>query len=162
MTLPSNQLIPFLCYSKENKIVVREFFARLKKEGWIDPWFDEEDILPGEKWQDSVVKAVGGSHAVIVLLSKQALKQEGFFHKELNLALDTANKKPEDAIFIIPIRLEECEVPERLLPYQYVDYFGGAEQEQHVYDSLLASLKIIAQTLDISVIQNPPPSENPL
>lgn len=149
--MPSNQLIPFLCYSKENKIVVRQFFMRLKNEGWIDPWFDEEDILPGEKWQDSVVKAVHGSNAVIILLSKQALKQEGFFHKELNLALDTANEKPEGTIFIIPIRLEECEVPERLLTYQYVDYFGGEEQEQRVYASLLASLKSIAQTLGILV-----------
>ncbi len=151
MTSPSNRLIPFLCYSKENKIVVREFFARLKKESWIDPWFDEEDILPGEKWQDSVVKAVRESHAVIVLLSKQALKQEGFFHKELNLALDTANEKPEGAIFIIPIRLEECVVPERLQTYQYVDYFGGIKQEQRVYDSLLVSLKTIAQKIDIAI-----------
>lgn len=150
MTSQQSQLIPFLCYSKENKIVVREFFARLKKEAWIDPWFDEEDILPGEKWQDTVVKAVQGSNAVIVLLSTQALKQEGFFHKELNLALDTANEKPAGTIFIIPIRLEECEVPERLLPYQYVDYFNGAEQEQHVYESLLSSLKIIAQAIGIS------------
>jgi hypothetical protein len=147
----SNQLIPFLCYSKEKKTVVREFFQRLKNEGWIDPWFDEEDILPGERWQDTVINAVRGSNAVIVLLSNQALKNEGFFHKELNLALDTANEKPAGTIFIIPIRLEECEVPERLLPYQYVDYFGGAEQEQHVYTSLLASLKIIALAIGISV-----------
>ena len=145
----SNQLIPFLCYSKENKTVVREFFTHLKNEGWIDPWFDEEDILPSEKWQDAVVKAVSASHAVIVFLSNIALKQEGFFHKELNLALDTANEKPEGAIFIIPIRLEECEVPERLQPYQYVDYFGDDTQKQRVYESLLVSLKTIAQKLDI-------------
>jgi hypothetical protein len=150
MTSQPNQLIPFICYSKENKIVVRDFFTRLKKEGWIDPWFDEEDILPGQKWQESVVAAVHQSHAVIIMLSKTALEQEGFFHKELNLALDTANEKPEGAIFIIPVRLEECEVPERLQPYQYVDYFGGAEQEQRVYASLLVSLKTIAQALGIS------------
>jgi hypothetical protein len=148
---PSNLLIPFICYSKENKIVVREFFARLKKEGWIDPWFDEEDILPGERWQGSVINAVHASNAVIVFLSTLALKNEGFFHKELNLALDTANEKPAGTIFIIPIRLEECAVPERLLPYQYVDYFGGAEQEQRVYNSLLTSLKSIAHALGISM-----------
>ena len=147
---PAKQLIPFLCYSKENKIVVREVFAQLKAEEWIDPWFDEEDILPGEKWQEAVVKAVRDSHAVIVFLSAVALEQEGFFHKELTLALDTANEKPADAIFIIPIRLEECRVPERLEQYQYVDYFGDEAQKRHTYESLLASLQTIARKLGVT------------
>jgi len=153
MTSPSNQLIPFICYSKENTTAVRAFFTRLKQEEWIDPWFDEEDILPGEKWQDAVIKAVRASHAVIVFLSTLALKQQGFFHKELNIALDTANEKPEGTIFIIPVRLENCEVPERLSQYQYVDFFGSTEQEQRVYESLLASLKTIARKLDINTEQ---------
>lgn len=147
----SNPLIPFICYSKENKEIVREFFARLKKEAWIDPWFDEEDILPGEKWQAAVVKAVRGSNAVIVMLSQKALETQGFFHKELTLALDTADEKPAGTIFIIPIRLEECHVPERLLPYQYVDYFGDAAQQQRAYASLLTALKAIDEALKTSI-----------
>ena len=77
------KLIPFLCYAKENQMVIREFSKRLKAEGWIDPWFDEEDILPGQVWQDSVVNAVRKSHAVIVFLSAVAVISEGFFQKEL-------------------------------------------------------------------------------
>ncbi len=44
----NSNLIPFLCYAKENSTPVREFRQRLKAETWIDPWFDEEDILPGK------------------------------------------------------------------------------------------------------------------
>ena len=144
-------LIPFLCYSKGDKTIVREFCARLKREGWIDPWFDEEDILPGQKWQDSVIDAVRQCHAVIIFLSKAGVAHEGFFQKELNLALDTANEKPADTIFIIPLRLEECNVPDRLLPYQYVDYFGDNAAKLRVYESLLASLKLRARGLGIAV-----------
>lgn len=151
MPSKSKKLIPFICYSKENVDIVREFIVRLKKEQWIDPWFDEEDILPGEKWQDSIVSAVRQSHAVVVMLSKKAVAQEGFFHKELNLALDTAAEKPDGTIFIIPVRVEECEVPRRLLPYQYVDYFGEKLQTQRVYESLIESLKVRAQALGISI-----------
>ena len=91
----NGKLIPFLCYAKENVEIVRQLTVRLKAEDWIDPWLDEEDILPGQKWEDRVVQAVHESHAVIVFLSKIAVESEGFFHKELTLALDTAEEKPK-------------------------------------------------------------------
>lgn len=87
---PRSMLIPFLCYSKENSTDVRGFREQLKAETWIDPWFDEEDILPGEKWEGSVADAVHNSHAVIIFLSSIAVRTEGFFHVELKLALDAA------------------------------------------------------------------------
>ena len=146
---PSSKLIPFLCYAKENSTGVREFRERLKAEAWIDPWFDEEDILPGQKWEGSVEEAVHNSHAVMIFLSSIAVRTEGFFHVELKLALDAAAEKPDGTIFIIPIRLDDCDVPERLKPYQYVDYFGDAEQKDRVYTSLIRALKVRAGDLGI-------------
>ena len=146
-----SKLIPFLCYSKENSTGVREFRERLKAETWIDPWFDEEDILPGEKWEYLVTEAVHNSHAVIIFLSSLAVRTEGFFHVELKHALDSAAEKPDGTIFIIPIRLDACEVPDRLQPYQYVDYFGDAEHKDRVYISLIKALKVRAKDLGIQV-----------
>lgn len=146
-----SKLIPFLCYAKENSSGVREFRERLRAENWIDPWFDEEDILPGQKWEGSVTEAVHNSHAVIIFLSSTAVRTEGFFHKELKLALDAAAEKPDGTIFIIPIRLDVCDVPERLRPYQYVDYFGDAEHKDRVYSSLIAALKVRAENLGIKM-----------
>jgi hypothetical protein len=146
-----DKLIPFLAYSKLNKTAVREFALKLKAEGWIDPWFDEEDILPGQVWQYSVVTSVRKSHAVIIFLSKVAVASEGFFQKEIKLALDTAAEKPDGTIFIIPIRLNDCEVPEMLKKYQYIDYFGGMEQKERVYTSLITALRMRAENLGIKV-----------
>ncbi|MBK7456586.1 MAG: toll/interleukin-1 receptor domain-containing protein [Anaerolineales bacterium] len=145
------KLIPFLCYAKENSSGVREFRERLRTETWVDPWFDEEDILPGQMWEGSVTEAVHNSHAVIVFLSSIAIRTEGFFHKELKLALDAAAEKPDGTIFIIPIRLDVCEVPERLLPYQYVDYFGDDAHKDRVYSSLIKALKVRAENLGIKM-----------
>ena len=145
------KLIPFLCYAKENSTDVREFRERLKTEVWIDPWFDEEDILPGQMWEERVTDAVHNSHAVIIFLSSIAVRKEGFFHKELKLALDAATEKPDGTIFIIPIRLDDCDVPERLMPYQYVDYFGDEAHKDSVYSSLIAALKIRAENLGIKM-----------
>ena len=132
-------------------MAAREFAERLKSEGWIDSWFDEEDILPGQVWEDIVSNNVRNSHAVIILLSKNAVASEGFFQKEIRLALDTVAEKPDGTIFILPIRLNGCEVPEMLKKYQYVDYFGGVEQKERVYSSLIASLKLRAKNLGIMV-----------
>lgn len=146
-----SKLIPFLCYSKENSTSVREFRERLKVETWVDPWFDEEDILPGEKWEERVTEAVHNSHAVIIFLSSFAVRTEGFFHVELKHALDAAAEKPDGTIFIIPIRLDICDVPERLQPYQYVDYFGDVEHKNRVYIDLIKALKVRAGDLGIKV-----------
>ena len=146
-----NPLIPFLCYAKEDQDIVRVFSQKLKSEGWIDPWFDEEDILPGQVWKDSVINAVRQSHAVIVFLSANAVASEGFFQKELKLALDTAAEKPEGIIFIIPIRIDRCEVPDVLTKYQYVDYFGDDAHKARVYASLIASLRYRARNLGITL-----------
>ena len=151
MTKPPEKLIPFLCYAKEDIETVRQLAEQLKAEGWIDPWFDEEDILPGQKWEDRVVQSVHESHAVIAFLSKIAMESEGFFHKELNLALDTAEEKPEGTIFIIPVRLDICELPHRLSQFQYVDFFGDKVKKERVYENLLAALRIRAGSLGIKL-----------
>lgn len=145
----SRKLIPFISYSKINKIAARDFAEKLKSEGWIDPWFDEEDILPGQLWEETVTIGVRNSHAVIILLSKAAVTSEGFFQREIKLALDTAAEKPEGTIFIIPIRLNECDVPDMLRKYQYIDYFGGEEQKERMYTSLITALKVRAENLGI-------------
>jgi len=43
--------------------------------------------------------------------------------KEIKLALDIANEKPEESIYIIPVRLEECNVPLRLRELHWIDLF---------------------------------------
>ena len=37
--------------------------------------------------------------------------------------LDVADEQPEGVAFLIPVRLEECEIPERLKRWQWVDLF---------------------------------------
>lgn len=60
----------------------------------------------------------------MICLSKQ-FNQAGFRQKEVRLALDTAMQQPEGEIFIIPARLEECDVLESLKKWQWVDLFEG-------------------------------------
>jgi len=44
----------FLCHSSNDKPAVRELYARLNAEGWIDPWLDEEKLYPGQDWDREI------------------------------------------------------------------------------------------------------------
>ena len=60
---------------------------------------------------------------MLVCLSRTAITKEGFVQREIRLALEVAEEKPEGTIYIIPARLENCEVPERLAEWQWVNLF---------------------------------------
>ena len=105
MAEPESRLKVFLCYSSSDKSVVRNLYQRLIHTSGIDPWLDEEKLLPGTEWDREIRKALRQSHAVIVCLSLDSVKKEGYIHKELNYALDVAEEKPEGTIFIIPAKL---------------------------------------------------------
>jgi len=119
----------FLCHASEDKPAVRKLYERLVKDG-IDAWLDEEKLLPGQNWQLEISKAVKKSDAVIVFLSSRSVKKAGFVQKEIKLALDIAQEKPEGTIFFIPARLDESTVPDSLREYQWVDLFDDKGYEK--------------------------------
>ena len=129
------RLAVFLCHSSNDKPKARELFQRLRKDGF-NPWLDEMSLLPGQDWQYEIPKAVRESDIVIVCLSKASINKTGYVQKEIKYALDVADEQPEGTIFIIPLRLEECEVPIRLRKWHWVSLFTDDG-----YDSLIRSLK---------------------
>jgi ribosomal protein L7/L12 len=140
----------FLCHASQDKPVVREIYQRLLSEDWIDPWLDEEELLPGQDWNYEIEKALDASDAVIVTLTKGSVSKEGYVQKELRFVLDIALEKPEGTVFILPVRLEECEPPRRLRSYQFADYFP-IERHEKVYQRIRASLELRATALDIPI-----------
>jgi hypothetical protein len=110
----------FLCHASQDKPTVWKLRRFLTQHG-IKPWLDREDLLPGEDWEVEIPRALFASDVILVCLSKNSVNKEGFVQKEITFALDKAMEKPEGTIFIIPIKLEECEIPKRLTRYQWVD-----------------------------------------
>jgi len=141
-----HQLKVFLCHASGDKPAVRDLYRRLRFDG-IAPWLAEEDLLPGQDWQLEIPKAVRSSDAVIICLSSRAITKAGYVQKEIEDALDVADKQPEGAIFLIPLRLEECEAPERLRRWQWVDFF-----QEKGYERLLRALRVRAESLGLGTL----------
>jgi hypothetical protein len=126
----------FLCHSSGDKPAVRALYRRLINDGFR-PWLDEEDLLPGQDWQRELPIAVKNSDVVIVCLSRASITKTGYVQKEIKFALDVADEQPEGTIFLIPLRLEECEVPGRLSRWQWVNLF-----EPTGYERLIRALAV--------------------
>jgi formylglycine-generating enzyme required for sulfatase activity len=145
----------FLCHSAGDKPAVRELYQRLCAEG-IDAWLDEEKLLPGQDWQHEIPKAVRASDVVIVCLSRNSITRAGYVQREIKFALDVADEQPEGAIFLIPAKLEECEVPERLSRWQWVSL-----HEAKGYERLMRALRVRASELGVSLSPEQPRSTPP-
>lgn len=141
MTETKRPLKVFLCHASADKRVVRELYKRLNADG-IDAWLDEEKLLPGVYWRDEIPKAIQETDVVLVCLSRNSVTKEGYIQKEIKFALDQADEKLEGTIFLIPAKLEECEVPRRLQYWQWVNlFFDGEAFEEIGYQKLFRALK---------------------
>src|SRR5262245_32360417 len=134
---------------------------RLRNNGF-DPWLDEESLVPGQNWTEEIPRVVRASDVVIVCLSGSSINKEGYVNKEIKIALDVADEKPEGAIFVIPLKLEDCTVPNRLSHWHWVNYFG--DERERAYGHLLRALHTRAESLGIEIAAKPeavPSPENP-
>ena len=116
----------FLCHSHSDSEAVHILWSRLRKSD-IDAWLDVERLQPGQDWQHEIRRAILKSDVVVVCLSRGFNEQQGYRHEELKLALEKAKLIVDDEVFIIPVRLEKCDMPESLRHLHRVDLFkpGG-------------------------------------
>jgi tetratricopeptide (TPR) repeat protein len=154
----------FLCHSSGDKPRVRDLYRRLKEDGF-QPWLDEVDLTPGQAWRDAIEDAVRTADAVVVCISQGSVSKEGFLQKEIRIALDIADEKPDGTIFLIPARLEEVDIPRRLRNLQWTNLY-----EERGYERLVGALQErgtklpdLTHTQIVSLprtpgITNPPPT----
>ena len=120
----------FLAHAKEEKGKILELYAQLNEKGYRT-WLDQENILPGQNWQKEIKKAIEKSHFFVDCLSKKACDRGGYLHQELRMALREYANRPPGTIYLIPLKLEECDVPQLeisnlgvgLRDIQWLDYW---------------------------------------
>ena len=122
---PTRRLKVFLCHASDDKLAVRQLYQRLRAVG-VAPWLDAEDLVGGQRWQVAISKAVRDSDVVLVCLSQRSVTKAGYMQQELAFALNVAaqQSESEEAIYLIPLRLEDCTAPEQLRDRHWVDLFA--------------------------------------
>lgn len=117
----------FISYAREDKSLARRLFRDLQAAG-AEPWLDEESILPGQRWKVAISSAIRESDFFLALLSSSSVSKRGYVQKELREAMELLDQTPEDVIYVIPARLDECRPShEKLLDLSWVDLFPEYE-----------------------------------
>lgn len=147
--MSSKSLKIFLCHSSGDKPQVKQLHDFLLKNG-AAPWLDAEQLLPGQDWNLEINKALDDSDVILLCLSKKSVDKEGYVQREMRIALDRALEMPEGRIFLIPARLEECDLPYRLKSYQWVDLFSENGMEKLIKSLNLRAKQVNAKLLSFN------------
>ena len=126
----------FLSYCRDNAKLVAKLREDLQDAG-EQVWWDQQ-ILPGQDWRLAIRQAMKASYAVILCLSKeaQARATSGIYPEALD-AIDAYRQVRPGEIFLIPVRLNECEIPQLRISdtdyldsLQYVDLFPRSRRDE--------------------------------
>jgi hypothetical protein len=150
----SKKLQVFLCYSPESRQAVHDLYQNLQADD-VGVWLDIEDLLPGQNWQLVIPQAMRQADLILFCLSRTTATQDGYIQKQLKLALDISAEKPEDKVFIIPIRLDEyAPIPAPLQKWQGVDLFSP-----NGYEKLHKTISAKAQQINNNSTKSAPTAQ---
>lgn len=113
----------FISYANEDLETAESLYQQLEYQGY-SPWLDKKKLQAGSNWDLEIKKALSESTFVILLLSSISVGKRGYVQREYKRALEYAETKLEDDIYIIPVLLDKCEIPFSLKKLQWVEYFG--------------------------------------
>ena len=124
----------FLSYCHDNYEVVSKLYNHLETLG-EKVWWDR-NIMPGQNLKSEITKAILDSYAIIICFSNELYsKYKSGVFPELREAISIYREYPSSTIFIIPIRLSECQIPyieidstTRMDNLLYIDFFPETKQ----------------------------------
>src|SRR5438067_1967285 len=112
----------FIAYARENAREAQALFGALDRLG-CEPWLDVERLSPGANWRSAIRRAIKTSDFFVACLSPESVSKIGYFQRELREAYEILQQYPDENIYLIPVRLAECVVPDALEERQWVDLF---------------------------------------
>lgn len=126
----------FVSHASEDKDrFVLKFAAKLRGQG-IDAWVDEWEILPGDSLIDRIFEeGIKNARAMIVVLSKNSVDKP-WVREELNAGIV---KKISGKCKLIPVVIDDCEVPEALKSTAW-QKISDVEDYEKAFERIIASV----------------------
>ena len=113
----------FLSYVREDAKDASRLYHALKL-GGVDVWMDQFDLAPGQDWKLAIAHAIRESSFFLALISSNSVNKRGYVQKEIREAISVMEEMPPSEIFIIPIRLDDCQPSHDFLQsLNWVDLF---------------------------------------
>ncbi len=118
----------FISHAKEDYSLAETLYYKLEERGY-QPWLDKKKLLIGSNWDVEIKRNLRESDFIVLLLSSTSVRKRGYVQKEFKYALEYSESKLIDDIYIIPILLDDCEVPFHLEKFQWRKADGNYIEE---------------------------------
>jgi hypothetical protein len=104
----------FISYARTNSRKVDQLQRTLEAAG-VRVWRDTTELSPGEDWRARIRDAITQNALVfIACFSKQSVaRMTSYQNEELTLAIDEMRKRSPNVPWLIPVRLDDCDIPDR-------------------------------------------------
>jgi hypothetical protein len=126
----------FLSHSHADKAIVSRLESWLSEVAEVPIWYDGRHLPRGVPIAAYLAEAIAESRSMIVVLSNSSINS-GWVREEYNAAI--AHRTKFDDYRIIPVRIEDCKVPEFLETTAWIDMLDG-ELDVDTASKLLVSL----------------------
>src|SRR5580704_6167386 len=131
----------FISYSHADKPFVDKLALNLVKHDahvWVDTW----ELNVGDSILNRVQEAIQVSSALLIVLSKASVASE-WCRKELNAGL--MRELDEKRVIVLPVPVEDCEIPVFLCEKLYADFREDFESGLHALVNAVARVTKIDQ-----------------
>lgn len=114
----------FISHSSKDKGFANCLYADLIEQGY-NPWLDEWDIKAGQSIPSEIQKGLAAADYTLVLLSPHSVKSNWVTVEWETVFWDEINSRKTK---VIPILLENCDIPQFLKTKKYVDFRENYQQ----------------------------------
>lgn len=113
----------FLSYASSDREVAQRIAEEIRKAG-MGVWFSEWELRPGDSIAERIEEGLSASDVLLILLSPQSVSSRWVEH-ELSAALSRELKSR--AIIIVPVLIEDCQIPASLAGRVHLDLRSNLE-----------------------------------
>ena len=122
----------FISYVREDSPQV-DRLQRMLEAANMRVWRDTADLWPGEDWRFNIRHAITDDALVFLACfsRKSQARKRSYQNEELALAIEQLRLRPGDEPWIIPVRFDDCDIPDvdigpgrSLASIQAADLFG--------------------------------------
>lgn len=118
----------FISYARED-VDHAELVYKLLKDNGLNPWMDKHSLFGGENWVHEIDGHIEKCRYFVLIISSHTINKVGQIQREIRLAKKKQDLFPDGGVFIIPLRVEDCEVKDRdLRSVHYIDMFPDWKQ----------------------------------
>jgi len=117
----------FLSHTSEDKPFVRKLKTSLEEHGVKNVWLDEAEIQIGDSLIKKINEGLRMTKYIGVILSPRSIKSS-WVEKELDIAMNKEIGTGE--VVVLPLVMEECELPTFLQGKLYADFYTPEKYEE--------------------------------